>query len=101
MPMILAPLFCRHNQGTQANLSGQPQTYAQVATGNIVVQLFNTLVRTRGKVVQAHIITTTNNVAANVRITTQIPYQSSTNITGQGQTATNTQQNFIQLNTGL
>ena len=91
-----------NNQGTQANLTGNPQTYVQVATGNVVVQLFNTLVRTRGKVVQAPIITTTNNVPANINVSTQIPFVTTTNIVGgSGNVTSNTSQQFLTITTGM
>ncbi len=91
-----------NNQGTQANESSIPQTYVQVAAGNIVAQLFSSLVRTRGKVVQAPLITTTNNVTAQIQITTQIPFITTTNVVGGNGTVTsNTSQNFLPISTGL
>ena len=79
-------------------------TFLQYATGNIVAQLFQTLVRTRGKVVQAPIITTTNNVPAFINILTSIPFfTTQTTVTGglTGNTFNNTQANVQQLSTNL
>lgn len=47
--------------------------FLQYATGNIVAQLFQTLASTRGKVVQAPLITTSSNVPATIRVSTQVP----------------------------
>ncbi len=88
-----------NNQGDQANQT--PQTYVQVATGNIVAQLFSTLLRSHGKVVQAPLITTTNNVTANINVATQIPFVTTTNVTSGTGTVSNTQQSFLTINTGL
>lgn len=91
-----------NNQGAQANQTSIPQTYVSVASGNIVAELFASLVRTRGKVVQAPLITTTNNVTAQINIATQIPFITTTNIVGgNGNVTSNTAQNFLTLNTGL
>jgi len=51
------------------------ETFLQYATGNIVSQLFQTLLHTRGRIVQAPLITTFNNVRATIRVGTQIPPQ--------------------------
>ena len=53
--------FGTQNGNSTISTAAQP-TFLQYATGNIVAQLFQTLTRTRGKVVQAPLITTTNNV---------------------------------------
>jgi len=91
-----------NNQGAQANQTSIPQTYVQVATGNIVAQLFSSLVRGRGKVVQAPLITTTNNVTAQISVTTQIPFITTTNVVGgNGNVTSNTAQNFLNIQTGL
>jgi len=95
------------NQGNGAYggvTSATTPTFLQYATGNIVAQLFQTLVRSRGKVVQAPIITTTNNVTATIQVLQQIPFITTTiantgginNTQLQGQ-----QQNFLTLTTGL
>lgn len=90
-----------NNQGNQANISSTPQTFVQVASGNIVAQLYSSLVQGRGKVVQAPLITTTNNVPAYINVQTEIPYVTTTNVVGNNSTVSNTQQNFININTGL
>ncbi len=91
-----------NNQGAQANQTSIPQTYVQVAAGNIVAELFSSLVRTRGKVVQAPLITTTNNVTAQISVTTQIPFITTTNVVGgNGNVTSNTSQNFLNIQTGL
>ncbi len=91
-----------NNQGTQANQNSIPQTFVQVASGNIVAELFSSLVRTRGKVVQAPLITTTNNVTAQITVTTQIPFITTTNVVGgNGNVTSNTAQNFLNISTGL
>lgn len=91
-----------NNQGSQANVNSVPQTFVSVASGNIVAQLFSSLVRTRGKVVQAPLITTTNNVTAQITITTQIPFITTTNVVGgNGNVTSNTAQNFLNISTGL
>jgi len=47
-------------------------TFLQVLSGGLVPQFYQTLVRTRGKVVQAPLVTTTNGIAAMLRVDTQI-----------------------------
>ena len=95
------------NQGSGAfggTVSGLAPTFLQYATGNIVAQLFQTLTRTRGKVVQAPLITTTNNVQASIQVTTQIPFFTTTAVGGgglQGQVGQSQQANFLPLQTGL
>ena len=92
------------NQGSSAVVTTAQPTFLQYATGNIVAQLFQTLVRTRGKVVQAPIVTTTNNVQANINVFTQIPFFTSSSIITGGlnnNTVNNNTANFITLNTGL
>ena len=84
--------------------TGIGPTFLQYATGNIVAQLFQTLVRTRGKVVQAPLITTTNNVQATINIQTTIPFITTTVVGNGGLNGGTTQgQNvsFLPLNTGL
>jgi general secretion pathway protein D len=92
-----------NNQGSQADLtsSSVPQTFVQVASGNLVAQMFSSLVQTRGKVVQAPLVTTTNNVQANINVQQQIPYVTTTNVTSNNGNFSNNQQQFLQLNTGL
>ncbi len=85
-------------------VTGVQPTFLQYATGNIAAQLFQTLTRSRGKVVEAPIITTTNNVPANIEIDTEIPFfttgvVSNGGVAG-GTTQTNTA-NFLPLRTGL
>ncbi len=85
-------------------VSGLQPTFLQYATGNIAAQLFQTLTRTRGKVVEAPLITTTNNVEARIQVVTQIPFfttgvVSNGGVAG-GTTQTN-QANFLPLTTGL
>ena len=53
----------------------QKGTFLQYATGNIVAQLFQTLLHTRGRIVQALLITTSDNVRATIRVGAQIPPQ--------------------------
>ncbi len=81
-----------------------PPTFLQYATGNLIAQLFQTLTRTRGKVVQAPIITTTNNVQATINITTQIPFFT-TSVTSTGGINNTNQQsqqaNFLPISTSL
>ena len=92
------------NQGSSTISTTAAPTFLQYATGNIVAQLFQTLTRTRGKVVQAPIITTTNNVPASINVFTQIPFFTSSSVVTGGlnnNTVNNTQANFITLNTGL
>lgn len=91
-------------QGNTTLVSGVQPTFLQYATGNIVAQLYQTLTRTRGKVVQAPIITTTNNVTATIEVNTQIPFFTNTvvqsgGLSGGQQNAT--QANFLTLQTGL
>ncbi len=52
---------------------GPTGPFLQYATGDIVAQLLRTMSRTPGKVVQAPVITTTNNVPATIQINTQTP----------------------------
>ena len=95
------------NQGSGSfggTVSGLAPTFLQYATGNIVAQLFQTLTRTRGKVVQAPLITTTNNVPASIQITTQIPFFTTGVVSNggvAGGTTTSQQANFLPLQTGL
>lgn len=49
------------------------ETFLQYATGNIVAQLFQTLIHTTGKVVQAPLITTSSNVTATFQVNMQVP----------------------------
>ena len=91
-------------QGNSTLVSGIQPTFLQYATGNIVAQLYQTLVRTRGKVVQAPLITTTNNVQATIQISTQIPFFTSNTVSTGGlnnNNITNQQANFLQLQTFL
>ncbi len=53
----------------------QKGTFLQYATGNIVAQLFQTLIHTRGRIVQAPLITTSDNILAAIRVGMQIPPQ--------------------------
>lgn len=85
-------------------VSGLNPTFLQYQTGNIVAQLFQTLTRTRGKVVQAPLITTTNNVPASIQIVTQIPFFTTGVVSNggvAGGTTQSTQANFLPLQTGL
>lgn len=85
-------------------ISGLNPTFLQYQTGNIVAQLFQTLTRTRGKVVQAPLITTTNNVQAQIQITTQIPFFTNGVVSNggvAGGTTTSQQANFLPLSTFL
>ncbi len=85
-------------------VSGLNPTFLQYQTGNIVAQLFQTLTRTRGKVVQAPLITTTNNVQAQIQITTQIPFFTTGVVSNggvAGGTTQSTQANFLPLSTFL
>ncbi len=84
--------------------NGLNPTFLQYATGNIAAQLFQTLTRTRGKVVQAPIITTTNNVTATIQVNTQIPFLTTSVVSNggvAGGTTQGQQQNFLTLTTGL
>ena len=92
------------NQGTNTISNIAQPTFLQYATGNIVAQLFQTLVRTRGKVVQAPLITTTNNVTATIQVNTQIPFFTQTVVANGGLNGGTTQAqqaNFLTLQTGL
>ncbi|MGI4788150.1 MAG: type II secretion system protein GspD [Janthinobacterium lividum] len=85
-------------------ITGLEPTFLQYATGNIVAQLFQTLTRTRGKVVQAPLITTTNNVTATIQINTQIPFFTTGVVSNggvAGGTTQSSQANFLTLTTGL
>jgi len=91
-------------QGDSTISSAAPPTFLQYATGNIVAQLYQTLTRTRGKVVQAPLITTTNNVTATIQVNTQIPFFTTTVVSNgglNGGTSQGQQANFLQLQTGL
>ncbi|MDQ2686796.1 MAG: type II and III secretion system protein [Armatimonadota bacterium] len=91
-----------NNQGGQALFSGVPYTNVTYTAGNLVSEFFNSLVRTRGKVVQAPLITTTNNVPATIQIQTLIPFVTTTNVVGgSGNVVSNSQQNFLPINTNL
>ena len=84
--------------------TGIAPTFLQYATGNIVAQLFQTLVRTRGKVVQAPMITTTNNVPATINISTTIPFITTTVVGNgglNGGTTQGTNVNFLPVTSGL
>ena len=90
--------------GNSTITSSVPPTFLQYATGNLVAQLFQTLTRTRGKVVQAPIITTTNNVPGTINITTQIPFFTTSVVSTGGLNNTNQQSNnanFLQISTNL
>ena len=92
------------SQGSSTISSVAPPTFLQYATGNIVAQLFQTLVRSRGKVVQAPLITTTNNVTATIQVNTQIPFFTQTVVANGGLNGGTTQAqqaNFLTLQTGL
>ena len=96
-----APFFGT-NQGDSANLSSSPQSFITAARGRGVVQLYNSLVRGKGQVVQAPLVTTTNNVPAQINVAQQIPYTTtSTVLNGSGTGATNTATQFLTINTGL
>lgn len=58
----------------QSAISSGAETYLQYATGNLVASLFQALIRSRGKVVQSPLITTTNNVPASITVSQDIPY---------------------------
>lgn len=90
-----------NDQGNSAQ-QVDPQTFVQVASGNIVAQMYASLTQGRGKVVQAPMITTTNNVPASIQVQTEIPYVTTTNVVGNGgNVVSNQQQSFIPINTGL
>jgi len=90
------------NQGTSANLSTTPQTVIGEAQGRGVVQLYDSLAHGRGQIEQSPLITTTNNVPAEINIAQQIPYTtSSTLLNGNGTGASNTTTQFLTINTGL
>ena len=85
-------------------ISGIQPTFLQYATGNIAAQLFQTLTRTRGKVVEAPLITTTNNVEARIQVVTQIPFFTTGVVSNggvAGGTTQTSQANFLPLTTGL
>ncbi len=87
-------------QGTGSfggTVSGVQPTFLQYATGNIVAQLFQTLTRTRGKVVQAPIITTTNNVPASIQVVTEIPFFTQAVVSNGGVAGGTTQSNQANL----
>ncbi len=85
-------------------VTGVQPTFLQYATGNIAAQLFQTLTRSRGKVVEAPLITTTNNVQATISVNTQIPFFT-TGVVSNGGVAGGTTQsstaNLLQLTTSL
>lgn len=92
--------FISTNQGSSVSTS--PETTLFAAQGRAAVQLYDSLVHGRGKVVQAPIVTTTNNVPAQIDIAQQIPYTStSTLLNGNGTGATNTNTQFLTTHTGL
>ncbi len=91
-------------QGNSTLVSGVQPTFLQYATGNIVAQLYQTLTRTRGKVVQAPLITTTNNTPGTIRVQTEIPFFTTSTVSTGGlnnNTFNNQQANFLPLTTGL
>jgi len=90
-------------QGSTTIAQGIIPTFLQYATGNIAAQLYQTLIRTRGKVVQAPLITTTNNVTASITVATQIPFFTNTAVSNGnfGGSSQGSQANFLTLNTGL
>ena len=95
--------FGTQNGNSTISTAAAP-TFLQYATGNLVAQLFQTLTRTRGKVVQAPMITTTNNVPADIEINTQIPFFTTSVVSTGGINNTNQQStnaNFLTLQTGL
>ncbi len=95
--------FGTQNGNSTISTAAAP-TFLQYATGNIVAQLFQTLTRTRGKVVQAPLITTTNNVTASIEVNTQIPFFTTSVVSTGGINNTNQQStnaNFLTLQTGL
>jgi general secretion pathway protein D len=84
--------------------TGIGPTFLQYATGNIVAQLFQTLVRTRGKVVQAPLVTTTNNYPATINISTTVPFITTTVVGNGGLNGGTTQGsnvNFLPITSGL
>jgi general secretion pathway protein D len=81
----------------------QPSISIQYASGSAAVSLLADLEKDHSKVVQSPIITTTNNVAASVSVSTQIPYTTDSVILG-GNNNNNIQtttQQFLNLTTGL
>jgi general secretion pathway protein D len=90
------------NQGSSANLSSTPQTFIGEAQGRLVVQLYDSLSHGKGQIEQSPLITTTNNVSAEINIAQQIPYTTtSTLLNGNGTGASNTTTQFLTINTGL
>lgn len=70
--------------------------------GSTAVNMLAALSHSHGKTVSAPIITTTNNVAATVQESLQIPYTTtSTLLTNGGTGATTTTQQFLNITTGL
>ncbi len=85
-------------------VTGVQPTFLQYATGNIAAQLFQTLTRSRGKVVEAPLITTTNNVQATISVNTQIPFFTTGVVSNggvAGGTTQTSQANLLQLQTSL
>ena len=94
--------FFSSNQGDAANLANTSQTVLSVARGRGAVQLYNSLIRGKGQLVQAPIVTTTNNVPAQINVAQQVPYTTTaTVLNGSGTGATNTTTQFLTINTGL
>ncbi|MBV9849596.1 MAG: type II and III secretion system protein, partial [Armatimonadetes bacterium] len=72
-----------------------PNTYLQFAYGNVAAQLYALLYKQRGKIVNAPLITTTNNTPAFIAFNSQIPFQTSNQtIIPNGGAVTTTTQNF-------
>ncbi len=76
--------------------------FIRYSTGNLVTELRTLLNNSRGRVVQAPIITTMNNVPATIQVQRQIPYWTSTVQSGNsGPNITTTELQTLDVNTGL
>ena len=87
---------------TNSGASGASNSFIQFQYGNVAAQLYALLQNTRSKLVQAPIISTTNNVPAFIIFQQQIPFQTNnTTIVPNGGTVTTTSQNLQTISSEL
>jgi general secretion pathway protein D len=80
----------------------QGSTSLNYAQGNMVAQMEALLTKSNGKVIEAPIITTTNNTPASFNFSTEIPYETTTTVAQSGGNAVSgTQVNFLQIPNSL
>jgi len=85
-----------------ANIAPAGSITAVYASGNAVANLQAQLTKNRVNILQAPIISTSNNRPASINFSTQVPIQQSvTNITPQGQQITNQSTQFLTASNGL